>query len=1269
MLAPSAAIAAAPSARAGSPGRSTHATTAAKTPSPSLRTVKVRPLAAGDEVVTGRGDVDGWHLYAASSGAPGGWQPLATLAPAPLNAGGERWIGRQCITGDGRYVVAVVAPWSANNTPAGMDRGGIAYVVDAHTGAVRPLVTGVSLHYFTPSCGSGSTVALTRFTGTDEQTTQLVDADAASAEVTSVQTVSGELTGAVPAPDGGVFAARGDTIVHVAHGRESVRARIHGQPFALVANAAGGVDFLVGKDKSATVWSLEGNGPRQVGTGDFGKLALFTGRGGHTVAAGTTHLDPSADLKALPRTVAAPEAVSLDATLLAAAPASATDTATTAGGSQLLTLPLLLDRPGSTAKPWTPVTAAPPVATVPSFLTDTGVLVAAPAATPSTAKASRRSIDAARPMTASSPPYQSKCAVGRNNVYLQAMQPSPEDVDWAANLAGRGELVGASGQFLRPANYANLNGASGKSIPREVLEGIFAQESNFNQATWHSVQGVAGNPLIADYYAAGGGYVVGAVTDSTGQPNPDCGYGLGQITTGMRTGQMSYDLQRKVAADYAEGAAAAAQILSQKWNELENAGITAGDNDPSELEAWYLAVWDYNSGLHANTGSGPWGLGWTNNPANPAYPYNRHPFLHQDNLSGPPTVTYGDAATPGNWPYQEKVFGWMEVPLKNSGTGHASYIGLIQSYDSLTGNDQVNAPWIELARPGQNDFCSTSSDQCDPTVCSRSMYAGNCNPATTDGTGPCTRSDYECWWHYADNWCSLASLCHTGTWEYSPGAAEPPAADANFYPKPVCSVSGSDIPAGTTIVDSQASDVNLQGCTSANTNWHSSGSFAFTYGDPNDPAAQATDMDLHQLGAGLGGHIWFTHTNEPTDSTGESLWGITGTWTPNLADGRYEVKVFVPNTGATATEANYAVNNGLGLAHTVTVNQNASTGWVSLGKFWLGPGATVSLTNLGVTSSGDLAFSGIAFTPTDSGNYAMLGDSYSSGEGARTYDAKTSNYATTCPPPNTNCTNNGHRSPLSYNRVFAASTTTFGKSTDPTSTDPAKNWSDAACSGAVIADFYATNQQGNCPNEPGQMGALNADTSLVTLTFGGNDLGFTPVIQSCVFPILGRGNCQAQWDTKIRADIQSLADPSNSAGWPQLFQKIKSLAPNAEVVALGYPHLVTGNSYCMSNGYIGGSDQAWLNQIGDLIDQTLATTAKAYGVDYLSTTPIFAGHELCTPNSSFTGILDPNPNDTEAGGLNFVQNDSRTDTQQFFHPNAAGYAAEAAALKQILPIP
>src|SRR5271166_4272599 len=123
------------------PGKPTSRALRDKLASSPLPVRPVRPVPAGDEIVDGRGDSDGWHIYAASSGDGWSWRPLATLDPFGLDPGGERWIGRQCLTGDGKYVVAVVAPWSANNSPAGLDHGGVAYVVNARTGAVRPLVS------------------------------------------------------------------------------------------------------------------------------------------------------------------------------------------------------------------------------------------------------------------------------------------------------------------------------------------------------------------------------------------------------------------------------------------------------------------------------------------------------------------------------------------------------------------------------------------------------------------------------------------------------------------------------------------------------------------------------------------------------------------------------------------------------------------------------------------------------------------------------------------------------------------------------------------------------------------------------------------------------------------------------------------------------------------------------------------------------------------------------------------------------------------------
>jgi hypothetical protein len=1227
---------------------------------------------AGDEVVDGRGDSGGWHIYAASSADGWSWRPLATLDPFGLDPGGERWIGRQCLTGDGKYVVAVVAPWSANNSPAGLDHGGVAYVVNARTGAVHPLVSGVSLYYFTPSCGPGSSVALTAFTARDERRTTLVLADAAAASVRTVLKLHGQFADAVPAPGGGFFAAAGNAIVHLAAGTRSVRARTPGRPFDMVANAAGGVDYLVGvRGVRASVWHLGRGRPVRAGGGAFHQLALFNGRGGHTIAAGTTGLNKAAGILALPRQPVQVEAVSLGGTAYSLAPAQSRGKirATPGRDGALPGTPLVLSSRGvagpRSITSWLPTVAAPPTASMPRAL----------AGTFARAASSPRRESGGRAQAAAM--FSSTCAVARNDVHLQAMQPSPQQVDWAANLAGRGLLTGNA---ARPAGYANLGlpayspsqdfpmpapfGPGGKSIPREILEGVFAQESNFSQASWHSIQGVSGNPLIADYYGAGGGYVAGVTT-------PDCGYGIGQVTTGMQTGQMSYDLQRKVAVDYAENAAASAQILAQKWNELSAVGITANGNDPKELEDWYLALWDYNSGLHPNTGSGPWGLGWANNPANPDYPYNRGPFLYTDLGGGLFQVNYQDAATPGNWPYQEKIFGWIAIPFRSQLTGLASYVGTIQTYDSSTNLNVIQTFPYGLTSPGMNDFCDSTKNSCNSGICNRHSYGSNCDPSTSDGTGPCTRSDYECWWHYPDGFCSFFDvLCNTGSWEYNQGDAEPPA-QGDSYPLPTCYVDPAQVPAGSDIVDSQAAAVNLAGCNSKNMNWQNNGTFAFSYGDPAVSGSQQTDMDVHQLGTGLGGHMWFTHTNEPTDAKGVSLWGVTGTWTPNLSPGRYNVKVYIPSAGASATQANYTISSGLARAsRTVTVNQNSySDAWVSLGNFWLGPGSSVSLTNLHVTSGGDLGFSGMAFIPgAPAGVYSMLGDSYSSGEGVGfpNYDADTNNYVTT------QGTNNGHRSPLAANRVFATASVPFTQG-GPGSTV------DKACSGAVVADFYSTNPKGKCPNEPGQRSSLSANTSLVTFSFGGNDLDFGNIVKDCVLAGLashfGRPytTCQQNDGSQFASDLTNLTSGTYAGGLPKLFAAIRAAAPNADIVVMGYPHLLMGTDAgrCLQDFWVVTSDQVWLNSVADQIDTAIQNVAAQYGFGYISTTAAFTGHELCTSNPWIRGILDPNTNDNTYNAylafINAVSN--ATTVQQFIHPLSAGYAEEAYLLQHSVQVP
>jgi MYXO-CTERM domain-containing protein len=112
----------------------------------------------------------------------------------------------------------------------------------------------------------------------------------------------------------------------------------------------------------------------------------------------------------------------------------------------------------------------------------------------------------------------------------------------------------------------------------------------------------------------------------------DCGYGVGQVTSGMHTGETPAFDRARVAADPTYNLATGTLILAQKWR----ATNCVGDNQPKIIEDWYVATWAYN------------GLAYVNNPNNANYDAMR-------------PVCDPNAGCPAR-PYQERIWGWMEHP-------------------------------------------------------------------------------------------------------------------------------------------------------------------------------------------------------------------------------------------------------------------------------------------------------------------------------------------------------------------------------------------------------------------------------------------------------------------------------------------------------------------------------------------------------------------------------------------------------------------------------
>jgi MYXO-CTERM domain-containing protein len=167
----------------------------------------------------------------------------------------------------------------------------------------------------------------------------------------------------------------------------------------------------------------------------------------------------------------------------------------------------------------------------------------------------------------------------------------------------------------------------------------------------------------------------------------DCGYGVGQVTSGMHAGETpSFDRDR-VASDATYNLATGTQILAGKWKATE----CVGDNQPTIIEDWYIATWAYN------------GLAYVNNPNNPNYDAGRGVW---------------DPASPHAAPYQEKVFGRIE---HTGGKWAATALAYPNPGDCGTGGNPPALPEPDCASPTD---CGNK----------RSVHTTVCNGGT-GGTG------------------------------------------------------------------------------------------------------------------------------------------------------------------------------------------------------------------------------------------------------------------------------------------------------------------------------------------------------------------------------------------------------------------------------------------------------------------------------------------------------------------------------------------------------
>lgn len=1212
-----------------------------------------------DRAVVAVGDGSGFHVMVGDSADGYAWRTVASLSEPGVET--DQWIGNVCVTGSGDRAVVVYAPRHFANRAYLADRGAFTAVVNLRSGAVRKLPVTSSLAYFNPGCGAGESAVLTQGGGDDLNKTRLMRVSAKSGRLGRAIVVKGQVSSPVPTARGIIAAANGALVRVLPTGQRTVVAEARGVPYRLAADENGGVVFLqrVSDERAqARRVSLRAPGakPQPVAVGELTEIGVASGRGGQVFITGAAQragggqLPPSVHMANVGR----------DATmsLNGSVAVSKVNTPTR------LPRNLTPDSPADTAPVDITATA---VATGKEFaLTAVPAPLGGDGATLSPALA-----DAAVAGDPTDPSDDAlrTCAIPRNDPRNQPMQPKPRQVEWTVN-----ELANSRLNVFRPANWKNLGMdaynvtemfperqlAGGGRAPMQILLGIALAESNLSQSAWYAVPGVTANPLIGNYYGVG----------NRGDPlerwaidfsKADCGYGVMQITDGMRKAgserpqdapALPYAKQRAVALDFAANIAEGERILASKWNATRADGLKLNQGQTWALENWFYALWAYNSGYYprasAGNNAGAWGVGWFNNPINPRYDIGRPSFLYNAPEHG---------RTPQEWPYPERVLGYAASPpwlIESPGVTAVAY----RPASWTTESNKINV------KPPVGLFCEIDVNSCSETKARQKLE-------------PCLRSDFRCWFNQPATWKpDCDSECGQEYERFGP-EQYPYQADGTAY-APNCSLAG--LPSGALIVDNVSTSVPSirPDCPKSFTN---SGSFDWWFAESAD-GRHVSKVDVHQLGTGFGGHFWMSNTTASRPNL-----RATGTWTFNRGAGQWaRVLVHLPVVGARTQQAKYEIDvaGDLTFSKKRYIPQEIQrNGWVSLGVVKFSGTPRIRLSNITEDGRGTerIAWDAIALQPLPSKPkhfVAALGDSYSSGEGSGSY------YPETNTNHGTHRWNACRRGKYSWPRLVVLPGSDDALGTKVDAFDPNYELGFVACSGADTAnvrgiDFYGESwhppswdhpeeyQDGNGQfHEVAQIesGVLDVNTTLVTFTLGGNDEhAFTEAIQECneLGPSCGD-------DPEFLPKYKRLIDKMKPR-LKSVVREIREKAPNAHIVLLGYPEIFSRSAVddtCPESVFIDSDGAAALAKLADHVDlreEEIRLELEDEGLTMYQTDPIeeFVGHGVCDDGAWINGVVvgpsgegDYHPGDKDSLPCLAPFNHGVCVSRDTFHPNSRG---------------
>ncbi len=201
---------------------------------------------------------------------------------------------------------------------------------------------------------------------------------------------------------------------------------------------------------------------------------------------------------------------------------------------------------------------------------------------------------------------------------------------------------------------------------------------------------------------------------------------------------------------------------------------------------------------------------------------------------------------------------------------------------------------------------------------------------------------------------------------------------------------------------------------------------------------------------------------------------------------------------------------------------------------------------------------------------------------------------------------------------------------------------DVTCSGATIQHVLRGGQVFLGP----QVDAVGSETRVVTVTGGGNDIGYVGDLTAMAYRqgggLLGL-TVGLFWGGAAPADERNFA--ALQTDLLATYRQVRRLAPRARILAVTYPTILPSKGTCRQLG-IDEAGAERMQQVGLRLAEVTREAARQAGVDVIDMDRLSIGHDACSSEPWVNGA---------APALGAP-----------FHPTLAGARATAAEVKRAL---